>query len=110
MNQPSRPRANSLRTSTLGIFPCIRFSWNSQINEGWSPGHLALRATGSRSGWWGVSQDTEAFLDQVITWRELGFNCCQMRKDYDQFESLPAWALKTLRLHARDETVPRLLS
>ena len=71
--------------------------------EGWSPGHLAVRATGSRSGWWGASQDTEAFLDQVITWRELGFNCCQMRKDYDQFESLPAWALKTLRQHARDE-------
>ncbi len=71
--------------------------------EGWSPSHLALRATGSRSGWWGASQDAETFLDQVITWRELGFNCCQMRKDYDQFESLPAWALKTLRLHARDE-------
>ena len=71
--------------------------------EGWSPGHLAVRATGSRSGWWGASQNAEAFLDQVITWRELGFNCCQMRTDYDQFESLPAWALKTLRLHARDE-------
>jgi deoxyribodipyrimidine photo-lyase len=71
--------------------------------EGWSPSHLALRATGSRSGWWGCSQDAEAFLDQVITWRELGFNCCQMRKDYDEFESLPAWALKTLQQHARDE-------
>ena len=71
--------------------------------EGWSPSHLALRATGSRSGWWGACQDAEAFLDQVITWRELGFNCCQMRKDYDQFESLPAWALQTLRNHARDE-------
>jgi deoxyribodipyrimidine photo-lyase len=73
------------------------------INEGWSASHLALRPTGSRSGWWGAGQDTETFLDQVITWRELGFNCCQMRKDYNQFESLPAWALKTLRLHARDE-------
>lgn len=72
-------------------------------NVGWSPINLALRATGGRSGWWGVSQDTDAFLDQVITWRELGFNCCQMRKDYDQFDSLPAWALKTLGLHARDE-------
>lgn len=71
--------------------------------EGWSPEHLAVRATGSRSGWWGTSQATEAFLDQIITWRELGFNCSQMRKDYDQFESLPAWALKTLRQHAGDE-------
>jgi deoxyribodipyrimidine photo-lyase len=71
--------------------------------EDWSPAHLAVRATGSRTGWWGVSEDAEAFLDQVITWRELGFNCCQMRKDYDQFESLPAWVLKTLRLHTRDQ-------
>ena len=71
--------------------------------EGWSLDRLAVRATGSRSGWWGTSQAAEAFLDQVITWRELGFNCCQMRKGYDQFESLPAWALKTLRQHARDE-------
>jgi deoxyribodipyrimidine photo-lyase len=71
--------------------------------EGWSADRLAVRATGSRSGWWGASQAAEAFLDQVITWRELGFNCCQMRNDYDQFESLPAWALKTLRQHAGDE-------
>ena len=71
--------------------------------EQWSPNHLALRATGSRTGWWGVSQAAEAFLDQVVTWRELSFNYCQTRNDYDQFESLPEWALKTLRLHARDE-------
>jgi deoxyribodipyrimidine photo-lyase len=70
---------------------------------GWSPNHLALRATGSRTGWWGASQAAEAFLDQVVTWRELGFNCCQTRNDYDQFESLPLWALKTLRQHTRDE-------
>jgi len=30
-------------------------------------------------------------------------NFCQRRNDYDQFESLPAWALKTLRLHTRDQ-------
>jgi len=71
--------------------------------EGWSPNHLALRSTGSRSGWWGMGKDTEAFLDQVITWREIGFNICHLRNDYDQFESLPAWALKTLQHHARDE-------
>ena len=71
--------------------------------QGWSPGHLAVRATGSRAGWWGAGQDMEAFLDQAVTWRELGFNFCHQRKDYGQFESLPAWALKTLRRHARDE-------
>lgn len=71
--------------------------------EGWSSDHLAARATGSRTGWWGASPAIEAFLDQVITWRELGFNMCHTRKDYDQFESLPAWALKTLQEHAGDK-------
>jgi deoxyribodipyrimidine photo-lyase len=71
--------------------------------EKWSPSHLALRVTGSRSGWWGTSEAAEAFLDQIITWRELGFNFCQTRKDYDQFDSLPEWALKTLSKHAHDE-------
>jgi deoxyribodipyrimidine photo-lyase len=71
--------------------------------EGWTPAHLSLRATGSRSGWWGVSQDVEGFLDQIVTWREVGFNFCHTRSDYDRFDSLPPWALKTLREHARDE-------
>jgi deoxyribodipyrimidine photo-lyase len=71
--------------------------------EKWTPARLALRATGSRAGWWGVGRSAEAFLDQIVTWRELGFNFCQMRKDYDRFDSLPDWALKTLALHARDE-------
>ena len=71
--------------------------------EGWSPDHLALRSTGSRTGWWGLSKATEACLDQGVIWRELGLNFCHTRNDYDQFESLPAWALKTLRLHARDQ-------
>lgn len=96
---------------TSGLSPYFHFGHISahQIfseiarHEGWSPQNLALRATGSRTGWWGVSQTAEAFLDQLITWRELGFNFCCQRKDYDKFSSLPEWALKTLRQHARDE-------
>ena len=26
---------------------------------------------GTRSGWWGLSESEESFLDQIITWREL---------------------------------------
>jgi deoxyribodipyrimidine photo-lyase len=44
----------------------------------------------------------EAFLDQLVTWRELGVNMCAHRADYDSFETLPAWALRTLAKHARD--------
>jgi len=69
--------------------------------EGWL-GHLPSKATGSRAGWWGVSAAAEGFLDQFITWRELGYNLTSRRTDYADFDSLPPWALKTLALHAVD--------
>lgn len=71
-------------------------------HEGWSEERLAAKATGKRTGWWGVSEAAEAFLDQLITWRELGFNFCAHRSDYDRYESLPDWARRTLEKHERD--------
>jgi deoxyribodipyrimidine photo-lyase len=35
--------------------------------------------------------------------REVGYNFSSQAGVYDRYESLPAWALKTLRQHARDE-------
>jgi len=51
----------------------------------------------------GVRPAAEACLDQLITWRELGFNMAAHRTDYDKYESLPDWARATLAKHARDE-------
>ncbi len=70
--------------------------------EKWKPDKLALRAKGSREGWWNMSANAEAFLDELITWREVGCNFCSHREDYASFESLPDWAQKTLEKHARD--------
>ncbi|MEM7167253.1 MAG: deoxyribodipyrimidine photolyase [Planctomycetota bacterium] len=71
---------------------------------GRSPDTLPVAGKGQRSGWWGLDSDCEAFLDQVVTWRELGYHYCFHRKDdYDTFESLPDWARTTLELHADDE-------
>ncbi|MGD9906711.1 MAG: deoxyribodipyrimidine photolyase [Vicinamibacterales bacterium] len=69
--------------------------------EGWL-GAVPRGGAGARSGWWGVSPAAEAYLDQLVTWRELGFNMCALRADYDRYESLPAWALTTLARHADD--------
>ena len=46
-----------------------------------------------------------AFLDEAITWRDLGYHWhWSRRKDTESFErALPAWALKTLADHADDE-------
>jgi deoxyribodipyrimidine photo-lyase len=42
------------------------------------------------------------FLDQLTTWRELGFNMCARESNYDQYESLPQWAQDTLEEHRSD--------
>ncbi|HMQ16585.1 MAG TPA: deoxyribodipyrimidine photolyase [Phycisphaerae bacterium] len=71
-------------------------------HELWSPRAIAPRVTGKREGWWGMSRSGEAFLDELVTWRELGFNMTSLRPDYDRYESLPDWARRTLDAHARD--------
>ena len=68
----------------------------------WNPSRLAERPSGSREGWWGLPPASEAFLDEVITWRELGYGFCFHRADYDRYASLPDWARKTLDAGAHD--------
>ena len=94
--------------ATSGLSPYLHFGHISAHEvfceiakqERWKPEKVALRPSGSREGWWGMSPSAEAFLDQFITWRELGFNMCHMRTDYDQYDSLPQWARETLGDHA----------
>lgn len=69
---------------------------------GWSPDRIAAKASGSNRGWWGAPAHVEAFLDELITWRELGYNLCSHSSDYDQYESLPEWARISLEKHASD--------
>ncbi len=93
-----------------GLSPYLHFGhisvhqifYELMTREGWSIDRVSTKATGKRSGWWGVSASAEEFLDQLVTWRELGFNMCVQRDDYDRYESLPAWARKTLLDHAQD--------
>jgi deoxyribodipyrimidine photo-lyase len=44
----------------------------------------------------------EAFLSQVITWRELSVNLVQFNPNYDNFECAEDWAHRTLAAHASD--------
>ncbi|MDP9158605.1 MAG: deoxyribodipyrimidine photolyase [Acidobacteriota bacterium] len=71
--------------------------------EKWTLSRLAAKPSGIREGWWGVSVGAEAFLDQLVVWRELGFNMCAMQPDnYARFDSLPEWAQQTLEIHESD--------
>ena len=70
--------------------------------EGWTPLRIAPPNDGRRRGWWSMSTSTEAFIDQLVTWRELGQGYCHYEEDYQSYESLPAWALETLEYHSTD--------
>lgn len=71
--------------------------------EGWNPSKTAEKANGARAGWWGASETFESFIDEFITWREVGYNFCSKRTDYARFNSLPDWAKATHAEHADDE-------
>lgn len=68
----------------------------------WSPDQLG-KVTGAKEGWWGLDAGSEGYLDQVITWRELGYGFCHHVRDYDRYDTLPDWARASLDLHADDQ-------
>ncbi len=70
--------------------------------EGWTPAALGPAQGGAREGFWGTSPAAEAFLDELVTWRELGLNYCAHAGDPGSFEGLPPWAKQTMAKHAGD--------
>ena len=96
--------------ATSGLAPYFHFGhisvhqvFQDLINhEGWTKNRIWPGGRGQREGWWGMSRNAEAFLDQLITWRELGYNMCANLHTYDRYESLPDWAQETLDKHRKD--------
>jgi deoxyribodipyrimidine photo-lyase len=74
-------------------------------SEGWRADRLPREVTGKREGAWGMSPGAEAFLDQLVTWRELGYVFCAYEPAHASYDALPPWARATLKKHAAD---PRL--
>lgn len=58
---------------------------------------------GQRDGFFNGNPNVESFLDELITWREVGFHFCHHVQNYDKYESLPDWAIQTLEEHSMDE-------
>jgi deoxyribodipyrimidine photo-lyase len=107
-NQPDEDGASGLSPYLhFGHISVHQILHDLAAMERWSPEDVAPSATGARVGWWRMSPPAEAFLDQVVTWREVGYHFCHHRPDYARFSSLPPWALATLAKHASDLRSPR---
>ena len=103
-NEPESPGGSGLSPflhfGHLSVHSVMRMLME---HEGWTPERVAPKPTGSRGGWWGMSEAAEAFIDELVTWREVGYTFGHLRPhDYDAYESLPSWALETLEEHADD--------
>ncbi len=70
--------------------------------EGWAPSRISPPHDGRRKGWWGMSASAESFVDELVTWRELGYVYNRRNPDYDRYETLPEWVLETFEKHADD--------
>ena len=97
--------------ATTGLSPHLHFGHISPFEivsaifdkETWNPGKLG-RPEGKNHDFWNTSISSEALLDQLLTWREMGFNMTfRNPHSYDRYDSLPDWAQKTLAEHADDQ-------
>ncbi len=104
--QRSEPESDA----ASGLSPWLHFGQLSvhevfravAAREGWTHEALGKGAAGKKEGWWGMGASAEAFLDELVTWRELGFHQQRHVPDCESFETLPAWARATLEQHAGD--------
>ena len=113
LNKYSIDRNNPDTPAVSGLSPWLHFGHISSFEiikkvfdkENWSVGSLNHEDTGkgTRSGWWGTSESASSFLDQIITWRELGFNYAYNRIDHATIETIPNWAKISMSEHINDD-------
>ncbi len=97
---PSSGLSAHLHFGHLSAHEIVHRVWDA---AGWTPANLAgAKVTGRRTGWWGLPAASEAFLDELVTWRELGHVCCHHQPAFGTWAALPAWARATLTAHATD--------
>lgn len=97
---------------TSGLSPWLHFGKISEYEivksalehqpKEWSLEDLTPNG-GKNSGFFNGDDNIQSFLDEVITWREVGFHFAHHVDNYDEFESLPNWAKKTMEEHKDDK-------
>lgn len=98
-NDPSSGLSPYLHFGHISAHEMVLRIWH---HHNWTPEMVAPKATGSRTGWWNLPAPAEAFLDQIVTWRDLGFVFCYEEPNYAEYNTLPEWARKTMDDHLND--------
>ena len=109
-SQPSAPDAGH----ASGLSPYLHFghiSIEQVVEQALSTrdrgplAELHLDQRGKRQGFFGRDADLNAFLDEALTWRDVGFHWQRTRGDHAASleQALPAWALATFSAHAGDQ-------
>lgn len=107
-NHPDRDGQSGLSPALhWGHLGAHQMFFELAAQSGWTPARLGEKATGKREGFWNLGAAADAFVDQLVVWRELGANFCVHRPDdAARYEGLPAWAIQTLSRHAGDARAP----
>ena len=104
---PASPEAGH----ASGLSPYLHFGHLSieevaatALGDDWSPDELDRSHQGKRDGFFSPDADVSAFLDEALTWRDVGLNWHRGRSAdaASLAKALPAWARNTLRKHEAD--------
>ena len=104
-------RSEPSSDASSGLSPYLHFGHISahQIfaavanREKWTPARLSSKKDGKRAGWWGMGEAAEGFLDELVTWRELGYQrAAAAPETFETYEFQPNFAKSTLDEHRED--------
>lgn len=65
--------------------------------EAWKPSRAGHVVDGSKEGFWGMSANAEAFLDELVTWRELAHNHAVFLDNFQSDDSHPRMGARVPR-------------
>lgn len=104
-NEPDENAASGLSPwlhyGKISAYEVTQAAFRKQPDD-WSLDSITFNK-GQRDGFFNGNPNVESFLDELITWREVGFHFCHHVHNYDKYTSLPDWALQTLEEHSMDE-------
>lgn len=103
-NHPDKDASSELSPylhfGKISSFEIVKSVFTCQPKS-WSIGDIK-EAKGKNRGFYNGHDFVEGFLDELVTWRELGYHFCHHEPNFAHFESLPDWVLQTFGEHTND--------